>query len=557
MTTEDHIVQAAGRMLSQDSARSIKTAWRELALLLIEAKEILPGQISPDLLQPEQDVEASQQGRGPDREDFGSLPTAPDGEEDDSSQESSKDGSSRNNSEQDSNEEVAPASETVAGNNSETVSASNNTTEDKEVAPASETVADNNTTTSSEERFDCDKLQLEFAVSARAHSDMASPYTATNERAIEGVLFQTDAVSEGSPNVGPGMPLYIPRHVAEAAVQEINNSQLPKPLDAHDSLSQHANTEIVGAIVNARLDGNDFVVRGILWDANQPRKVQSILAAKDQLGMSVNATVKGHPERLTNGRSVFWIDTIRVLGANILFADRATYRGTRIINASQEKDDRLEQETPIDKDTETPKDRETQDNMPSSPPPKEMELAASDRNSESEPGQQGEQEMNPKQLEFIQAQLEQISSSINEMSDYFDSKLSDLRSETAHIDSRVQNIEAERQQQEEQVQAQAQQKQQQEERESLLNEVREVVKETMESASKGRRGSNPPQRRTVPLAASSSEQSAESSETAKVQQQIARIDGALEEMEQSNYPTDFTRMIELQEERRYLQSQLQ
>jgi hypothetical protein len=162
-------------------------------------------------------------------------------------------------------------------------------------------------------------LQIE----ARARFDTS----ATNERVVEGILFKIDSPSEAIPNVGPGLPLYIPRAVALEALACLDFSR-PKPLDAHNSLSQHASTEIVGAMTSARVDGDDFWVSGVLWDHNQPHKVEAISASQDHLGMSVNATAEGHPTEI-DGRSVWQIDRLRILGANILFAEKATFKKTR------------------------------------------------------------------------------------------------------------------------------------------------------------------------------------------------------------------------------------
>lgn len=152
----------------------------------------------------------------------------------------------------------------------------------------------------------------------------------TNNRTFEGTLFRIDEPSEGIPSVGPNLPLYVPRSVAEAALRDVSGL----PLDAHSSLSQHSNPDIVGVMMAARIVDNDFRVKGYLFDWNVPDKVEAITASRDDLGMSMNATAVGH-ETEVNGIKVFWIDSLTLKGGNILYAERATYKKTRVFSASE------------------------------------------------------------------------------------------------------------------------------------------------------------------------------------------------------------------------------
>jgi hypothetical protein len=176
--------------------------------------------------------------------------------------------------------------------------------------------------------------KLILQIEARAKVELS----ATNERIVNGTLFQTDRASEAIPSVGPGLPLFIPRKVAEEALACLDFGR-PKPIDAHDTLAQHASTEIVGAMTAARIEGNDFLVSGVLWDHNQPEKVKAIFASQDHLGMSVNGTAEGHHTEI-DGRSVWQIDKLRILGANILYSEKATFKKTRTnVLASSESGD--------------------------------------------------------------------------------------------------------------------------------------------------------------------------------------------------------------------------
>jgi len=169
---------------------------------------------------------------------------------------------------------------------------------------------------------------VELAIACEAIPIQARSAIASNRREFEGVLFRIDEPSECAPSVGPGLPLYIPRSVAESAVHSCSGL----PLDADSSLSRHANHDIAGVMMAARIEGNDFIVSGYLYDWSRGEKVNTISANKDNLGMSMNASAVGR-EVDTNGQKVYWIDSLDLLGANILYAAKATYQKTRVLSA--------------------------------------------------------------------------------------------------------------------------------------------------------------------------------------------------------------------------------
>jgi hypothetical protein len=163
---------------------------------------------------------------------------------------------------------------------------------------------------------------------------------AANNLPIKGVLFRVDEPSETAPSKGSEYPLFIPRAIAEQARDAINTAK-GLPLDADNSLSRHANKEIVGVMVSAEIIGNDFVVQGHLFPWNQEEKVKAITSNQETLGMSLNAHASGQIKNV-DGREVFCLSQLDILGANILFKDRATYQKTRLIHeiaASANNDD--------------------------------------------------------------------------------------------------------------------------------------------------------------------------------------------------------------------------
>lgn len=152
-----------------------------------------------------------------------------------------------------------------------------------------------------------------------------------NRYPIEGKLFTVDQLSEGVPAVGPGRKLYIPRSVAEEAV----NQCVGLPLDAADSLSEHANDEIVGVMLGANLKkDNGFWVRASLFPFNQPEKVAQIRANKESLGFSINAYMPGHVGEV-NGEEAYIADKLVLLGANILYKSAATFQQTELVASAQ------------------------------------------------------------------------------------------------------------------------------------------------------------------------------------------------------------------------------
>ncbi len=179
-------------------------------------------------------------------------------------------------------------------------------------------------------------LELPFECSAGEAEISASELKFVNHRPFEGVLFRIDEPSESAPSKGSKLPLYIPRDVAENALQNIAASK-GLPLDVDNTLSKHANNEIAGVMTSGEIRGNDALVKGHLFPWSQGGKVAMISANAAQLGMSMNAHAKGH-EATVNGIKVYHIDQLELLGANILYADKATYKRTKLVTAEESQE---------------------------------------------------------------------------------------------------------------------------------------------------------------------------------------------------------------------------
>jgi hypothetical protein len=353
-------------------------------------------------------------------------------------------------------------------------------------------------------------LQIE----ARARFDTS----ATNERVVEGILFKIDSPSEAIPNVGPGLPLYIPRAVALEALACLDFSR-PKPLDAHNSLSQHASTEIVGAMTSARVDGDDFWVSGVLWDHNQPHKVEAISASQDHLGMSVNATAEGHPTEI-DGRSVWQIDRLRILGANILFAEKATFKKTRTnVMAGTEAAILI----PV--------------------------LASASESEIENPIPDTSESMD---IQAVATQITQLSENVAAMHNEVKTRLNSLEPTVAQLSAQMSAIQAAAQEAKNQeVQAAAMQ-QEQEKQAQLLQNLSQLIEEKMAAIVPPTKGGLKYPSKPLPLAASGVPAT---SGAGVIQLQLAELTGEIRAIEKNPYP-DTQTWIELVDRKKALEQQL-
>lgn len=164
---------------------------------------------------------------------------------------------------------------------------------------------------------------------------------------FDGVLARIDEVSEGIPAVGTGQPLFLPLAAAEKIVEQVKASPGMFPIDADATLSRHADENIIGVIVDARIEGQDLAVSGHLFAKNVPAQINQIIRSRKPLGMSMNAMVSGYQTDMGD-RTVFYLQNVDLQGANVLYADKATYTQTRFtpVAASNQtvKDNKMELE---------------------------------------------------------------------------------------------------------------------------------------------------------------------------------------------------------------------
>lgn len=393
--------------------------------------------------------------------------------------------------------------------------ASNNEDESDEEAIESESITEIKTDGESELEiaFECPTVVADIAASA------------SNRYPVKGVLFRIDEPSEAIPAVGTGLPLYIPREVAVTLLDKVNGL----PLDADDSLTRHANKEIAGVIQSARIGGDDdrdFWIQGILWPWNQKEKVEAISAAStdNKLGMSMNAKALGH-KALVEGKQVFWIDDIELLGANILYSDCATYRKTKLLAAQGV--------TVIE--------------LPGSP----IAAQAIDEQTSTNYSE-GENKPVDTNIANIQGQLTSLITSIDAMTKQNQTQFETLTNKYSELSAAVSEIQAERHQQKEEFQLQQQQQQQRQQQENLVSSLVEQISAAVnaqvdEKFKKLKNPSGQPARLTTPLAASAAAPMA-SSELHQIDLQIASLNGRLEEA--SN---DMSKTLKLMDEKRQLE----
>jgi Sec-independent protein translocase protein TatA len=291
------------------------------------------------------------------------------------------------------------------------------------------------------------------------------------------VLFRIDEPSESAPSVGPGLPLYVPKAVAEEALSTVSGL----PLDAHDNLSQHSNPDIAGVMLSASIQGNDFRVSGYLYDWSQSDKVAKIAANKEQLGMSMNANAIGH-EAEVDGRKVFWVDKLELLGANILFSEKATYRQTRLLSAGG-----------VDDTPPSPEGLSGTD-IPAAP----IAAASGDNPTPS----QGEDDMtvDPE----VKQQISDLTKTVGDLA----GMVKEIMPAVQSVQAQVADIQKEREDNKAAIAAQAQQQQQQEQQQQFMSSLQTAIKDAVSTevsaaVAKAVNPSGQPPRKTVSLAAQS------------------------------------------------------
>jgi hypothetical protein len=358
----------------------------------------------------------------------------------------------------------------------------------------------------------------------------ASKQEEGNRHPISGVLFRIDEISEGIPAVGPGLPLYIPYEVAASTLNKVAGL----PLDAHDSLSEHANEEITGVIQSAHIggaDGKDYNIDAYLWPWSKSAKVQAIRNNSDRLGMSMNAFGRGQEAEI-DGRKVFKLSSLNLLGANILYSNKATYQKTKIAASSANE-----------------VEGESENNL------REIlvEIAAGKYDyedpeailEESLPNEIDTVEINAQTGEQSIMDEQKILDSIAALGKTFENSVSDLSSRIAPLEKAHQ----------EETSAIAASKQEEQQRLSAA-----ALEQTVIAAmQKVINPSGSPARRTVPLAASMSTEASVDTGINSIALQLAAVQGELATWEQMpiGTPNANIKISELIEKKRQLQFQLQ
>ena len=385
-----------------------------------------------------------------------------------------------------------------------------------------ESIAQEEAIQASEEQLVIPLLQEEGTVTLQIEAKARFDTSATNERVVEGILFKIDSPSEAIPNVGPGLPLYIPRRVALEALAGLDLTR-PKPLDAHNSLSQHASTEIVGAMTSARIDGNDFWVTGVLWDYNQPQKVEAISASQDHLGMSVNATAEGHPTEI-DGRSVWQIDRLRILGANILFAEKATFKKTRTTVMASSESDKL---------------------IP-------VLASASEFDPEENSTLENSETMD---TQAIVDQIRELSSSVSNMHIEVKNRLNTLEPTVQQLAVQMSEIQATAQEAKNQELQAAQMENKQQEQAQLLQSLTSLIEEKLAAVTPATRGALKYPGKVLPLAASGTPVADEINGATVIQLELAAIGGEMRALDQNPH-MEIARYFELIDKRKGLEHKL-
>lgn len=389
------------------------------------------------------------------------------------------------------------------------------------------------------------------ALAFEAPLEIAASASNPNRHPIRGVLFQVDEPSPAIPAVGPGLPLYIPRSVAERDVVQAGVSGLP--LDAHDSLSQHANEDIAGVMQSAAINGNDCEMVGFVWPWSRKKKVQSILQNANRLGMSINAMAKGHQAEV-NGTRVFWVDELRLMGANILYSDKATYRKTRLLAAQGLPEEDLQEREITLLDFPVAADTGARD------PTEEVEVAIAAANAEpDDKGDEGDlHQLQPEETmsEEIKEQLQAMSRTLSDVVGTLNGTVSQLSNEIDGIKSQLRDVRSDFETRQNIAAQAAEEARKKEEQTNLV----QLVRQEMETVLRQINPSGSPARsthRTVPVAASSANVGTLNPEQIQLQLQLATLDGQLAEAQSATGGQyDSVKIMQLLDRRRELQMQI-
>lgn len=433
---------------------------------------------------------------------------------------------------------------------------------------------------SAQDENEPEPVQIGFATTFACAAGEDLDANSVNRTPVEGVLFRIDEPSDAIPAVGPGMRLLIPRHVAEKVLPHVSGL----PLDAHDTLTKHAQEEVTGVMMSASIEGQDFRMKGLLWPWNRPEKVAAIKAAGDRLGTSINAAAIGHPEKLPNSEEqVFHVDKLILLGANILYSEKATFKRTNLISAEEAASstpdhlliaaealspedevleiyrvaDELAEQTslPASADDELDVEDDSQDSNDTDIPTQleetveesEVQDLLNDPKTDDihpEPGESSDM-ADPQVL----AQLESISQGLANLSTL--STLVERQQQTIeNLQLSMNELQTERKSTLEEIQAAAAQKTAQESEASMIARITDAVTSAMNPTGQPRRRTN-----ALAIAAGASTTATLDQGQVQLQLQLASLTGRLTELRRNPHP-DGTEELKVVEEIRQLQSSM-
>jgi hypothetical protein len=143
-----------------------------------------------------------------------------------------------------------------------------------------------------------------------------------NRVPFEGVLTTVDAPSDKAPSGARGHRVLLTREAAEQALPSL----LGMAIDYRPAWDGHDSRRKIGVLTEARLAGNNIVVRGYLYARDFPEVAKAIEAqAPHVLGMSYEIA----DAKVEDMRAPVWkLTRVTFTGAAILLRDKAAYRST-------------------------------------------------------------------------------------------------------------------------------------------------------------------------------------------------------------------------------------
>jgi len=148
-----------------------------------------------------------------------------------------------------------------------------------------------------------------------------------NNLYFSGVMTRLGIPSTRPPQGSDGRRTVIPVELARKTLD-----QLPGlPVNLSDDLSDHQKRQVVGHLLEGRIQGDALVVRGRLYDRNYGELAVVLQANQGALGMSYECTDCAIED--TNA-PVWTLSGLRWTGCSILKRTNAAYQGTSIALAA-------------------------------------------------------------------------------------------------------------------------------------------------------------------------------------------------------------------------------